>query len=275
MLGVALLHLLPHAFHLLGSLDAALYWALFGFLVVFFVQRFFHFHHHDVPGEHLSECHHVHDEQRTERENSAHGEALEVHGHEHCCEAHSLAEQSARRLSWTGATFGLLLHSLFDGIAVAAAVRAESQGHRAMLAGFGTFLVVLLHKPFDALAIGTLLARGRHEAKFRHLINGVLAVSIPVGMLLFQVGVGGSMATTGTLGAVLAFSAGTFLCISTSDLLPELQFHAHDRFKLSGALLLGLGLSIGIGWFEYSGHDRHQERTGETTGAAHESHGDQ
>ena len=42
--------------------------------------------------------------------------------------------------------------------------------------------------------------------------------------------------------AALAFSAGTFLCIALSDLLPELQFHAHDRTKLSLALLAGFAL---------------------------------
>ena len=50
--------------------------------------------------------------------------------------------------------------------------------------------------------------------------------------------------------AALAFSAGTFLCISLSDVLPELQFHRHDRFKLSLALLLGIALSWGISIFE-------------------------
>jgi zinc and cadmium transporter len=37
-----------------------------------------------------------------------------------------------------------------------------------------------------------------------------------------------------------------FLCISLCDLLPELQFHGHDRFKLTMALLLGLALAWGI-----------------------------
>ena len=45
------------------------------------------------------------------------------------------------------------------------------------------------------------------------------------------------------IACALAFSAGTFLCISLSDLLPELQFHSHDRLKLSVALLLGLGVA--------------------------------
>ena len=35
---------------------------------------------------------------------------------------------------------------------------------------------------------------------------------------------------------------GTFLCIALSDLLPELQFHSHDRLKLSVALLVGFAL---------------------------------
>ena len=40
------------------------------------------------------------------------------------------------------------------------------------------------------------------------------------------------------LAAALAFSAGVFLCISLSDLLPEVQFHSHDRLKLSFGLLV-------------------------------------
>ena len=52
------------------------------------------------------------------------------------------------------------------------------------------------------------------------------------------------------LGYALGFCAGTFLCIASSDLLPELQFHSHDRFKLSAALLAGLAVAVIIGLFE-------------------------
>ena len=52
------------------------------------------------------------------------------------------------------------------------------------------------------------------------------------------------------LGCALAFCAGSFLCIASSDLLPELQFHSHDRFKLSVALLAGLSVAILIGQLE-------------------------
>ena len=61
------------------------------------------------------------------------------------------------------------------------------------------------------------------------------------------------------LGGALAFCAGTFLCISCADLLPELQFHSHDRLRLSLGLLAGLGVAWLIGQAE-SGHEHHHEQ---------------
>ena len=49
---------------------------------------------------------------------------------------------------------GLALHSLLDGVALAAAVAGESAQHgRVGLAGLAVFLVVVLHKPFDSLTL--------------------------------------------------------------------------------------------------------------------------
>jgi zinc and cadmium transporter len=36
--------------------------------------------------------------------------------------------------------------------------------------------------------------------------------------------------------------------------LPELQFHSHDRLKLSVALLLGVGIAVLIGMIEPHDH---------------------
>jgi zinc and cadmium transporter len=238
MLGVGLLHMLPHAWHQFHSIDRAVLWLVAGFLVMFFAQRFFHFHHHDVPDEAAEHDHFSHSD------------------HEHC--EHSLAEQSARRLSWVGAAVGMTLHSLIDGVALAASVQAEADGSGAR--GLGAFLVILLHKPFDAMAISTLMRAGGHSKYTCHLVNGLFAVAIPIGVALFHLGVNQSGSVNGeVLGAALAFAAGTFLCIATSDLLPEIQFHTHDRFKLSFALLAGLGLAVLIGRFETSGHDHHHD----------------
>jgi zinc and cadmium transporter len=256
MLGVGLLHLLPHAWQQLRSIDRAAGWLMGGFLAMFFIQRFFHFHHHDVPDE-TEEAAHSPEPIHHEHE----------HPHEHPHHGHTLAEQSARRLSWTGAALGLTLHTLTDGVALAASVRVEADVPQAgALLGLGTFLVIILHKPFDAMAIGTLMAAGGWSRISRHLVNGLFALAIPVGVTLFDL-VASQVAGPSEqfLGSALAFAAGSFLCISTSDLLPELQFHAHDRWKLSFALMAGLGLSALIGRFETSGHDHHPA---ETSGAA-------
>ena len=241
MLGVGLLHMLPHAWHQLHSIDRAVLWTLAGFLAMFFAQRFFHFHHHDVPDEAAEHDHFSHSD------------------HEHC--QHSLAEQSASRLSWIGAAAGMTLHSLMDGLALAASVQAESGSDGVWAKGLGAFLVILLHKHFDAMAISTLMAAGGRSKYMCHLVNGLFALAIPIGVGLFYLGLNQTPALSEeVLGATLAFTAGTFLCISTSDLLPEIQFHTHDRIKLSLALIAGLGLAILIGRFETSGHDHHHEQ---------------
>jgi zinc and cadmium transporter len=256
MLGVGVLHLLPHAWHELRSIDHTAWWLLGGFVVMFFIERFFHFHHHDVPGEENEEDGAI-DEHAHEPHPHEHDHEPHPHDHAHCDHPHSLADRSARRLSWGGAALGLTLHTLIDGVALAASVAAEARGRgSAWLLGLGTFLVIILHKPFDAMAIGTLMAAGGWSRRSRHLVNGLFALAIPLGVLLFHFGAR-QYSEDGQvfLGAALAFAAGTFLCIATSDLLPELQFHSHDRGKLSLALLAGLALAALIGAFETSGHD--------------------
>jgi zinc and cadmium transporter len=237
MLGIALLHFLPDAEEQLHSLDRTAHWLLGGFLVMFFVQRFFHFHHHDLPeGDPEDCCEHDH----------AHGD----HDHGHDEHAHTLADKSAKQLSWIGTALGLTLHSLLDGLALAASVAAGAQGH-ARLAGLGVALVVILHKPFDAMAVSTLMAASGKSHFSRHVLNGLFALASPIGAVLFYFGanhlVGGNVPV---LGYALAFCAGSFLCIASSDLLPELQFHSHDRFKLSAALIAGLAVAVIIGQFE-------------------------
>jgi zinc and cadmium transporter len=261
MLGVGLLHLLPHAFHETKSIDLCALWLLGGFLAMFLIQRFFHYHHHDVPAEapedHAGCCPANH---RTQA-------VLEPRDHDHF----TLADQSARHLSWIGAAVGLTFHTLINGIALGASVEAEAQGGSGVLLGLGTFLVIFLHKPFDALAIGTLMAAGGWSRPARHLVNAAFALVIPVGVVLFHLGASQyTEAGHVFLGSALAFAAGTFVCIAASDLLPELQFHAHDRFKLTMALAAGLAFAVVIGQFETAGHDHHHDPVVEGVEAPHD-----
>ena len=251
MLGIALLHFLPDATEQLHSLDRAVAWMLGGFLTMFFLQRFFHFHHHDLPKGDPEDCGHEHSP------NDVH-----EHGHEH--HAHTLAAKSAKQLSWTGTALGLTLHSLFDGMALAAAVAADAHSHF-KVAGLGVALAVILHKPFDAMAVSTLTTAGGKSKFSRHLLNGLFALATPLGILLFFLGAAHFTDSNAVfLGLALAFCAGTFLCIAGSDLLPELQFHSHDRIKLSLALMTGLAVAVLIGQFEDKEHKSGPEQSYET-----------
>jgi zinc and cadmium transporter len=259
MLGVAVLHLMPHAYHEVDSIDRVAAWMLGGFLLMFFIQRFFHFHHHDVPDEDPEGCDAQH--AACSHDHTTPTPPGAIH-HDH-----TLAGKSARHLSWSGAALGLTLHSLIDGVALAASVAVEAHADALTLAGLGTFMVIVLHKPFDAMVISTLMTAGGWSRGSRHLVNGLFALAIPVGVLLFHGGAA-QMAETGAghlfLGSALAFASGTFVCIAASDLLPELQFHSHDRTKLSIALALGILLAVVIGKFETTGHDSHPGHSHET-----------
>jgi zinc and cadmium transporter len=262
MLGIGVLHMLPHAITDAAAAANAMaaaapaaaaqasstainanaiqwiaIWLLAGMLAMFFIERFFSYHHHDVP-EDLEHNHDSHDHTQ--------------HAHEH---------DSHHALSWSGAALGLALHSILNGVALAAAVWHGSHG--SILAGFGTFLVIVLHKPFDAMTISMLMGRGGWSQTWRNTINGLFSLCIPIGVLIFYFGLmSDSTSPNATaqqwwIACALAFSAGTFLCISLSDLLPELQFHSHDRLALSIALLLGLGVAHFAAQMEALAHQPH------------------
>jgi len=247
MLGIALLHFLPDAAEQLRSLDRTVTWVLGGFVAMFFLQRFFHFHHHDLPEGDPEDC--------------CHDEHASAHDHDPAAHAHTLADKSAQQLSWVGTALGLTLHSLLDGLALAAAVEVQARGH-AGLAGLGVALAVILHKPFDAMAVSTLMTVSGSSQFSRQVLNGLFALATPLGVVLFYFGASHFADSNAVfLGCALAFCAGTFLCIACSDLLPELQFHSHDRFKLSLALMAGLAVAVLIGQVERSGGDRERDTT--------------
>jgi zinc and cadmium transporter len=254
MFGVGVIHMLPHAIvlwgessaaelaggpDLHGGLDPIMLSLLLGFLVMFLLERFLSFHQHEPPAV-LAEgeaCDHQHEP---------------GHGHGHA----NSTGGGANRVTWLGAMIGLAVHTILSGIALAASVEAaQSHGHGEMFAGFGVFLGVALHKPFDAMTIAMLMrAAGISRAKIL-LANIGFAMMVPLGIGLFELGISGSQDQLAWTALALSFSAGTFLCIALADLLPELKFHDHDRLALTGMLILGVAIAWGTGWLEASTHD--------------------
>jgi hypothetical protein len=102
------------------------------------------------------------------------------------------------------------------------------------------------------------MVASRASRRSLRLVTLAFALVTPVGALLFFIGAGHlATAHPAWLGQALAFCAGTFLCIACADLLPELQFHSHDRVKLSLGLLAGVAVAVAVTRF---GHVEHEQK---------------
>ena len=250
MLGIGVFHLMPHAVHELHRASIAANWMMVGIVMMFVLLRLFHFHNHEpvkmLHSDAATECGHDHDHDDGE----AHS-AVVATGEEHSpavCHSHG----HTHGLSWFGIALGLSLHTLIDGLALAASVHAHAQQNSStQLLGVATFLAVLLHKPLDAVSITSLMAASGWTRRSMMLVNTGFSMMCPVGAALFLLGVRQFAGyQQELLGTALAFSAGVFICISLSDLLPEMEFHTHNKVQLTIALGLGIMLSWSLTFLE-------------------------
>jgi zinc and cadmium transporter len=237
MLGIGFFHLLPHSLHTSIGIDRAVVWLMLGLITTFLLIRVFSSHVHAAEaGE--SECSGaLHESHQT--------------GDPHASGGHNHAVFDGAKYRWVGLALGLSLHTLLDGVAMTAAVLGDtSHVSGTLFLGFAAFLGILLHKPLDSLSITALMAAGGWSVRWQSVVNVLYAMMCPLGALAFYLGVRDTPHESVAIGCGLAFAAGIFICIALSDLLPELQFHSHDRFPLTVLLLLGVLVAYGLKYLE-------------------------
>lgn len=255
MLGVGVLHMLPHGLPQVGSLDWAVGALLAGIMTMFFLMRVFHAHEH-VPVEAEYPVAAVEDHQEGGHQHCDHEHPAPIahdhhHGHHH--DHHHEPPGNRSTMRWLGIFLGLSLHTLIDGIALGAAVAATSShlGEGFHLVGLGVFLGIVLHKPLDALSITFVMKSSNWPSSAINVVNLGYSLMCPLGVILFYASIMGLGDTRPmAIGIALCFAAGVFICIALADILPEIQFHSHDKVKLSIALLVGIALAVGIGFLE-------------------------
>lgn len=226
ILGVALYHLIPHSVAQISTpraLETAVWWIVVGMLVIVLLLRVFRFHQHNLV-------------ERADRSQA------EQH-------RHSVRHQS---LSWLGVSVGLGMHALTEGAALGASVRSSLHGSdEAVLVSFGVFLAIVFHKPLDAYSILGLMRLAGVTQRWAVAVNCAIAMICPVGAFLTYWGIGFfGPSEADVAGRALAFGAGALLCVALSDLLPDLQFHGHDRFLLTGSLVAGVSLAYALHYLE-------------------------
>ena len=217
ILGVAIFHLLPHSVEQISSPDGVemvAVWLALGMVAMVILLRALPFHQHDFSDE---------GQQEFDSEFPSNGGGL------------------------IGIALGLSLHTIIEGVAIGAAVRA-GEITQSVIPGLGVFLIVALHKPLDTFSITGLMQHQNFTTKARYLANFTYAATCPIFAILsyYLSGVFVSGDSSQILGYSMAFVTGVFLTISLSDLLPEIHFHRHDRGKLICALLVGVCLAYAL-----------------------------
>lgn len=235
MLGASFFHVMPDAMEMCKEYFG--WWVSLGVVGLFCIERFIAPHSHETSSKLQQE-----------------------HPHEPGCE-HDHEHRAAPPVAGWMAVLGLTIHTFMNGVGLAGAIEGDTEKGLLVLPGMALFLAIILHKPADALAISTVLSRKGVSRGKLSLVQLGFASMIPVGALGFYWTSGRleKSLENQLIGAALAFSAGTFLFIALSDLLPEVQFHRHDRVPLFLVLLAGVAFMGFIAILEPHEHgDEHQ-----------------
>ncbi len=215
MLGAAFFHMLPEAVELGGAQVMPV--ALLGFLALYLLERFVLIHICGEPG--------MNQALSTATLSAPHDHPGHVHGDEAGCEVHTLG---------LAAWVGMSIHTMVDGFALGAANHQEGLG-------LLVFIAILAHKVPSSFSLSAIL-RGEGYGRLKALwMNAFFALMVPLGAAVY-VGLRELVAVDRFTAFALAFSGGTFLHLSLSDILPDLHRRGGSKWRLTGALLAGLAL---------------------------------
>jgi|SRR5579859_1667157 len=189
MLGTSLLEMLPESFQLAGPRAPLL--LLAGYFLV-------HFFEHTVTG-------HFHFGEETHTE-----------------------EFSRRHRSYS-VLFGLIIHTFFDGIAIASGFLVSGW------LGWIIFLAVILHKVPEGFTASSVMLAGGSTRKTAWLASAALGLATVIGVLTITV-------FTRSIIAGLPLAAGVTLYVAASDLIPEVNKEPDVRTAL--VVFVGVGLFL-------------------------------
>ncbi len=221
MLGAAFFHMLPEAVDQGGSQTVP--FVVLGFLALYLAERFVLVHVCAEPGPN--------------RRLSTAGAPLPHHEgeHDHDHGAHAQPDGTGCDVHTLGlaAWLGMSAHTLVDGFALgAASVTPEL--------GLLVFLAILAHKVPNSFSLSAILLSEGYSRGKAVAMNAAFALMVPVGAGIY-LALRELVHAQRVTALALAASAGTFLHLSLSDILPDLHRRGESRWRLSAALVAGLG----------------------------------
>jgi zinc transporter ZupT len=153
-----------------------------------------------------------------------------------------LGEEIAResvistRSAYTGVA-GLIMHTFFDGVSIAAASQLDPA------VGFLVFIAVFLHKFPEGFTVGSMIMAAGKGFKEVLIATSLIGMTTLVGVIAFY-------ALGGPLGLSIAYAlpvaCGVTLYVAASDLIPEVNHHGGKRPLVSVSVFFGVGLFFAI-----------------------------
>ncbi len=223
MLGAAFLHMLPEAVD--GAGGAAVPFVLVGFLFLYLLERFVLVHICAEPGPNARLSTAGAPLSPEDPHDHRPDEDADVHLHGIGCGAHTLG---------LAAWIGMSAHTLVDGFALgAASVQPEL--------GALVFLAILAHKIPNSFSLSAILLSEGYGRGKAVAMNAAFALMVPLGAAVYLV-LRQTVPVQKFGPLALAASAGTFLHLSLSDILPDLHRRGAARWRLSAAMVGGIGV---------------------------------
>ncbi len=161
---------------------------------------------------------------------------------------HTSTEDSAGQkknrsyITWFTILVGLTIHTMVEGFTLGSSIVSSNSNLMVPSAlTMAVFLGILFHKPFDALALIGVMKTANATSNLRMLVNVAFAVVCPLlTFLTMFVLYRFSETAEHMIGYVLSIVAGLLICLALGDLLPEARQHQHDKWWILLAFLLGL-----------------------------------
>ncbi|MEO6656514.1 MAG: ZIP family metal transporter [Pyrinomonadaceae bacterium] len=155
-------------------------------------------------------------------------------GEEMHCDEHD-HEMISAKSAYT-AVGGLLVHTFFDGVSIAAASQID------LNFGLLVFLAVFLHKFPEGFTIGSMvMAAGKG---FRQVMIATTLIGFTTLMGVFVFYLIGTNAT-GAVAYAMPVAGGVTLYVAASDLIPEINHHSGKSPIVSLTIFAGVALFFG------------------------------
>ena len=158
---------------------------------------------------------------------------LLVHLTQHTVTPHFHFGEETHRVSHAASVsgiVGLLLHTFFDGVAIASGFLVSAQ------LGLLLFLAIFLHKLPEGVTVSSLVLAAGESPRRAVLAAAALGVATILGVLLTE-------QADVLVRHGLALSAGVTLYVGASNLVPE--FQSKPGWRLPAAFFVGAGSFVG------------------------------